>query len=234
MGPQSGGADLVRLNLEHREMAARGEASLRLPMERGTLPFAAQLARTNQTGPPQPRFLEIHCGEYDLDPGQAFFRGAVTATQLEGSQAAGKLGGERLIVKLAQPGNRPDHFLAESNVWLETAAPGATNGYRRLRSQRLVGEVGPAAKGEFTRLVADQGVLLEEQVVTPKGVTLRTAKGETLTYDVLSDTGELTGGARVETPESIMTSRGLRMHMKTGKISVLSGGYEIEYHPKSK
>ena len=232
-GPQSGGGDTIRLDLDRREMAARGRTTLLLPMDKATLPFVAELMPTNSMATNQPRFLRIRCAEYDLGSTQAWFRGQVLASQLEGERVTGTLACEMLIADLMQPGNRLGHLLAETNVVVEAPDANRTNTQRRLLCQRLVGEATKGAKDGLTRLTAEQDVVLQEEIRSEQGVEQRVARGKVLIYHLPEDEAELSGGTVLETPDSVMTSPTLRMNPKTGHVFA-PGGWEVVHRPKRK
>lgn len=223
LGPQSGAGDAIRLDGEHHEMAARTNAMLLMSMNASVFPQLAATRSTNTVNTNLPGFLKIECEEYDLVPGQAFFRGHVKATQLAGDVAKGALSCAQLIVKLSTNGNRIEHLLAEKEVQYEMGILGSTNDpYRKLTCTRLVGE---AEQGVFVRLTADQNV----QMQLKDGV----AYGDTLVYNLAEEKAELTGNPRVETPQGKLVAPVIWLDQKHDTLTV-PAPWKLQFRPKSK
>lgn len=223
LGSQSGAGDAIRLDGEHHEMAARTNAMLLMSMNAAVFPQLAPTRSTNTVNTNLPGFLKIECDEYDLVPGQAFFRGHVKATQLTGDIAKGALSCAQLIVKLSTNGNRIEHLLAEKEVQYEMGTLGSTNDpYRKLTCARMVGE---AEQGVFVRLTADQNV----QMQISDGV----AYGDNLVYNLAEEKAELTGNPRVETPQGKLVAPVIWLDQKHDTLTV-PAPWKLNFHPKPK
>lgn len=210
MGPQSGAADMIRLNLEHHEMGARTNAMLYLSLDKTAFTIMPSLASTNTAGSRQPRFLKILCNEYDWQPGLAIFRGDVRATELSGETPVGTLACAQLIVKLSTNGFRLENLLAETNVVYEVADSGSTNqSFRKLTCERLVGE---AENGTAVQMVAEQNVQMEFKAGT--------AFGDKLVYSIPQEHAELTGNPRVESAAGPLYGSVIVIDLKTQLVTV--------------
>jgi lipopolysaccharide export system protein LptA len=209
MGPQSGAADLIRFNTEHREMSARDHASLFLQLDQSAHSLIPGFASTNAAATNRPRSLKIICDQYDWEPGLAMFRGGVRVTELAAGQAEGTLSCELLVVRMATNSVQIESLLAETNVQY-TIAPNehATNAmFRKLDCQRLVGEF---ERGAPIRMVAENGV----QVHLKDGIV----HGDRLNYDISKEQAELTGSPSVESSMGTMTCPIIYLDLKAHTI----------------
>lgn len=226
----SGAADRVVVRTLTREVLAENNVTVSFPLaaDTGTLLNFLPEERTNRVASPKrsDQKVSVTAKTFHLLDRRGIFTGGVQAHELPADGSEPRLRCDELEVLLAADQKHAESLQARQNVVCERGVVGVTNGpnemiYSRMDCATLMALANPAT-GEFTRLVADGGVDLQQPD--------RRARGTKAVYTKADQILRLMGQSRIDLPQGVYRSDRELIWDNAGQI-VTGTEFTIEANP---
>ena len=222
MDRSDGRADRVTIHNSTREIHAEGQVATKVAvgMQQGSLlKFFPDAGNTNQA----PRVIEVFARELRARDRQVSFLGDARAHQSPVTGSEPRLRSDAFEFRFGTNANHVESIRATDNVIYEQGTPGMTNGpnvYRKLTTRTLTART-DSATGGLSDLLAEGGVRIEQSDSL--------ATGERATYDAVTDTFEVTGHPKLETPQMTITDAQRLVWDKAKNRFSATAPYNIEF-----